>query len=73
MNRPLVSVVIAYAAGLLLAQIFQPPPAALLGPYAVRFDRRTCVHQTPPVFLLAAAHAGRLDKFHLPHRRHFAQ
>ncbi|HEY2328872.1 MAG TPA: ComEC family competence protein, partial [Verrucomicrobiae bacterium] len=30
MNRPLVSVVIAYAAGLLLAQCFQPPPAALL-------------------------------------------
>jgi competence protein ComEC len=31
MNRPLVSVVIAYAAGLLLAQLSQPPPAALLG------------------------------------------
>ena len=31
MNRPLVSVVVAYAAGLLLAQIFQPPPAVLLG------------------------------------------
>ena len=30
MNRPLVSVVVAYAAGLLLAQIFQPPPAVLL-------------------------------------------
>ena len=30
MNRPLVSVVIAYAAGLLLAQVFQPPPAPLL-------------------------------------------
>ena len=35
MNRPLVSVVIAYAAGLLLAQIFQPPPTALLGITAV--------------------------------------
>ena len=31
MNRPLVSVVLAYAAGLLLAQFFQPPPAPLLG------------------------------------------
>jgi competence protein ComEC len=30
MNRPLASVVMAYAAGLLLAQIFQPPPAGLL-------------------------------------------
>ena len=30
MNRPLASVVMAYAAGLLLAQIFQPPPALLL-------------------------------------------
>jgi len=30
MNRPLVSVVVAYGAGLLLAQIFQPPPAELL-------------------------------------------
>ncbi len=30
MNRPLVSVVLGYAAGLLLAQIFQPPPATLL-------------------------------------------
>jgi ComEC/Rec2-related protein len=30
MNRPLVSVVIAYAAGLLLGQIFQPPIVALL-------------------------------------------
>ena len=30
MNRPLVSVVVAYAAGLLLAQLFQPPPAGLL-------------------------------------------
>ena len=29
MSRPLVSVVIAYAAGLLLAQIFHPPPTAL--------------------------------------------
>ena len=31
MNRPLASVVMAYAAGLLLAQLFQPPPALLLG------------------------------------------
>ena len=31
MNRPLASVVIAYAAGLLLAQFFHPPPALLLG------------------------------------------
>ena len=31
MKRPLASVVMAYAAGLLLAQIFQPPAAALLG------------------------------------------
>ena len=31
MNRPLASVVMAYAAGLLLAQVFQPPPAVLLG------------------------------------------
>ena len=30
MNRPLVSVVLAYAAGLLLAQWFQPPPFRLL-------------------------------------------
>jgi ComEC/Rec2-related protein len=30
MNRPLVSVVIAYAAGLLLAQLFHPPPGVLL-------------------------------------------
>ena len=30
MNRPLASVVLAYAAGLLLAQFFQPPPAFLL-------------------------------------------
>ena len=30
MNRPLVSVVMAYAAGLLLGQVSQPPPAALL-------------------------------------------
>ena len=29
MNRPLVAVVFAYAAGLLLAQLFHPPPAAL--------------------------------------------
>lgn len=29
MNRPLASVVMAYAAGLLLAQIFQPPLLAL--------------------------------------------
>ena len=29
MNRPLVAVVFAYAAGLLLAQLFQPPLAAL--------------------------------------------
>jgi competence protein ComEC len=35
MNRPLVSVVLAYAAGLLLAQLFQPPPPALLGLTAV--------------------------------------
>ena len=35
MNRPLASVVMAYAAGLLIAQIFQPPPAALLGLTAV--------------------------------------
>ena len=31
MNRPLVAVVFAYAAGLLLAQWFQPPLAALFG------------------------------------------
>ena len=31
MNRPLASVVMAYAAGLLLAQFFHPPPALLLG------------------------------------------
>jgi ComEC/Rec2-related protein len=31
MNRPLVSVVVAYAAGLLLAQVWQPPVAGLLG------------------------------------------
>jgi hypothetical protein len=31
MNRPLVAVVFAYAAGLLLAQRFQPPLAALFG------------------------------------------
>jgi competence protein ComEC len=31
MNRPLASVVVAYAAGLLLARVFQPPPAVLLG------------------------------------------
>jgi ComEC/Rec2-related protein len=37
MNRPLVSVVIAYAAGLLLGQIFQPPPAALLALAALVF------------------------------------
>jgi hypothetical protein len=30
MNRPLVSVVFAYAAGLLLGQMFQPPLATLL-------------------------------------------
>lgn len=30
MKRPLVAVVCCYAAGLLLAEIFQPPPAALL-------------------------------------------
>ena len=35
MNRPLASVVMAYAAGLLLAQVFQPPPALLLGLTAV--------------------------------------
>jgi len=34
MNRPLVAVVFAYAAGLLLAQIYQPPPGAL---FAVSF------------------------------------
>ena len=31
MNRPLVSVVLVYAAGLLLGQCLQPPPALLLG------------------------------------------
>jgi ComEC/Rec2-related protein len=31
MNRPLVSVVLAYAAGLLLGKFFQPPPAILFG------------------------------------------
>ena len=31
MNRPLVAVVFAYAAGLLLAQLFQPPLAVLFG------------------------------------------
>ncbi len=30
MDRPLASVVLVYAAGLLLGQVFQPPPAALL-------------------------------------------
>jgi competence protein ComEC len=34
MNRPLVAVVFAYAAGLLLAQLFHPPPVAL---FAVSF------------------------------------
>jgi competence protein ComEC len=31
MNRPFVAVVFAYAAGLLLAQLFHPPPATLFG------------------------------------------
>ena len=34
MNRPLVAVVFAYAAGLLLAQLFHPPPTAL---FAISF------------------------------------
>jgi competence protein ComEC len=37
MNRPLVSVVVAYAAGLLLAQIYQPPVAGLLAITAAVF------------------------------------
>ena len=71
MKRPLVAVVSCYAAGLLLAKIFQPPLGRAVCRLVFLPRSRSRPRKVPPVFDLAAARARRLDKSDSSHRRHF--
>ena len=73
MNRPLIVVVMGYAVGLLLGQLFQPPLTVLLVISFSVLVPSIAIKKLRPFFSLAGARAGRVDKSGCSHGHHFAE